>query len=65
MFNGKRLIHSKIMVADVQTDACNDAVGVAFRGDWAYSYLPADAPMLAPLHINFKEAFAMSANESA
>ena len=59
VFNGKRLIHSKVMVADVQTDACNDAVGVAFRGDWAYSYLPADAPTLAPLHINFKEAFAI------
>ena len=36
------------MVAEVQTDACNDAIGIAFRGYWAYSYWPAD---------NFKEAF--------
>ena len=58
-FNGKRLVHSKVPIADVETDASNEAVGFYFRGDWAYSFLPADAPDIAPLHINFKEAFAI------
>ena len=58
-FNGKRLLHDKVPIADVETDASNEAVGFYFRGDWAYSFLPADAPDIAPLHINFKEAFAI------
>ena len=52
-------MHSKVPIADVETDASKDAVGSFFRGDWAYSFLPTDAPSLAPLHINFKEAFAI------
>ena len=59
IFNGRRLLHSKVPIADVETDASKDAVGSFFRGDWAYSFLPTDAPSLAPLHINFKEAFAI------
>ncbi len=59
VFNGKRLLHSKIPIADVQTDACNVAVGAFYRGDWAYSFLPADAPSLTSMHINFKEAYAI------
>ena len=58
-FNGKRLLHDKVPIADVETDASNEAVGFYFRGDWAYSFLPADAPDIAPLHINFMEAFAI------
>ena len=58
-FNGKRILHSKVPIADVETDASSEAVGFYFRGDWAYSFLPADAPDIAPLHINFKEAFAI------
>ena len=57
LFNGKRLLHSKVPIADVQTDACSKGIGAFFRGDWVYSWLPADAPAVAPLHINFKEAF--------
>ena len=37
----------------------NEAVGFYFRGDGEYSFLPTDAPTIAPLHINFKEAFAI------
>ena len=59
VFNGKRLLHSKVPIADVETDASQDAVGSYFRGDWEYSFLPADAPLVAPLQINFKEAFAI------
>ena len=59
MFNGKRLLHNNVPIAHVETDACNEAVGFYFRGDWAYSFLPADDPGIAPLHINFKEAFAI------
>ena len=59
VFNGKRLLHSKVPIADVETDASQDAVGSYFRGDWEYSFLPADAPLVAPLHINIKEAFAI------
>ena len=58
-FNGKRLLHNKVPIADVETDASNEAVGFYFPGNWAYSFLPADAPDIAPLHINFKEAFAI------
>ena len=39
--------------------ACSKGIGAFFRGDWVYSWLPADAPAVAPLHINFKEAFAI------
>ena len=59
VFNGKRLLHSKVPIADVETDASQEAVGSYFRGDWAYSFLPADAPLVAPFHINVKEAFAI------
>ena len=59
VFNGKRLLHSKVPIADVETDASQDAVGAFYWGDWAYSFLPADAPLVAPLHINVKEAFAI------
>ena len=34
-------------------------MGSYFWGDWAYSFLPDDAPSVAPLHINVKEAFAI------
>ena len=59
IFNGKCLLHSQVPIADVETDASQEPVGFFFRGDWAYSFLPADAPLVAPLHINFKEAFAI------
>ena len=59
VFNGKRILHSKVPIADVETDASQEAVGSYFRGDWAYSFLPADAPLVAPFHINVKEAFAI------
>ena len=35
------------------------AIGACFGGDLVYSYLPADAPQVAPMHINYKEAFAI------
>ena len=46
-------------ITDAQTDACSTAIGAYFQGDWVYSYLPADAPQVAPMHINYKEAFAI------
>ena len=55
----RRLLHNSVPIADAETDACNEAVGFYFWGDWTYSFLPADAPTIAPLHINFKEAFAI------
>ena len=59
VFNGKRLLLNKLPIVNTKTDACQLAVGAYFRGDWVYSFLPADAPPLAPLHINYKEAFAI------
>ena len=32
LFNGKRLLHSKVPIADVQTDACSKGIGAFFRG---------------------------------
>ena len=49
VFNGKRLLLNKLPIVDTKTDACQLAVGTYFRGDWVYSFLPADAPPLAPL----------------
>ena len=59
VFDGKRIVHSKVPIADVETDASQEAVDSYFRGDWVYSFLPADAPLVAPFHINVKEAFAI------
>ena len=59
VFNGKRHFHNKLPITDAQTDACSTATGAYFWGDWVYSYLPADAPQVAPMHINYKEAFAI------
>ena len=59
VFNGKHLLLNKLPIVDTKTDACQLAVGAYFRGDWVYSFLLADAPPLAPLHINYKEAFAI------
>ena len=38
---------------------CSKGIGAFFRGDWVYPWLPADVPAVSPLHINFKEAFAI------
>ena len=59
VFSGKGHFHNKLSITDAQTDACSMAIGAYFQVDWVYSYLPADAPQVAPMHINYKEAFAI------
>ena len=44
---------------DVQTDACYEAAGAFFRGNWAYYNFSMELPSLSALHINYKEVMAM------
>ena len=54
VFNGKHLLDSKVPIADIETDASQDAVGSYFWGDWEYSFLPADDPLLLPFIVMLK-----------
>ena len=56
VFNGKCDFHDLRPVTSLQTDACSEAVGAFFHGDWLYSHLYVDHKELAHLHINYKEA---------
>ena len=56
VFNGFCPFHDSRPVTDLHTDACSSGIGAAYQGDWFYSNLLVDAPNLAGLHINFKEA---------
>ena len=56
IFNGQCDFHDFRPITDLQTDACSQAVGAFFQGDWFYSNLVVDHPSLSHLHINFKEA---------
>ena len=40
------------------TNACGTAAGAFFRGDWLYHHFQSDSPVLADLHINYKEFLA-------
>ena len=59
VFNGKCAFHKPQAVIDVQTDACNTAVGGFFRGWWFYVNFFLDFPRLSQLHINSKETLAI------
>ena len=44
---------------NVQTDACFEAAGAFFNGDWRYFNFGAESKVLADLHINYKEVLAV------
>ena len=55
-FNGQCDFFDSRPITDLQTDACNSALGAFFHGDWFYSHIAVDHPSLLHMHINFKEA---------
>ena len=57
-FNGRQLFLQPVS-AQVQTDACHQAAGAFFEGDWLYHNFACDSPSLAALHINHKETTAV------
>ena len=57
-FNGQQLFLQPVS-AQVQTDACHQAAGAFFEGDWLYHNFACDSPSLAALHINHKETAAV------
>ena len=59
VFNGKRLFLEQVPVVNVQTDACYEAAGAFFSGDWRYLNFPMESQILADLHINHKEVLAV------
>ena len=42
-----------------QTDACFEAAGAYFSGDWVYLHFGMESPVLSELHTNHKEALAV------
>ena len=58
-FNGQCDFYDTRPITDLQTDACQHAIGGAFQGDWFYSNLLVDHPDLAGIHINYKETLAV------
>ena len=56
VFNGQCSFHDTRPVTNIHTDACSSGIGAVFENDWFYSNLWVDAPALAGLHINYKEA---------
>ena len=56
IFNGQCAFHDTRPVTSLHTDACSTGIGAVFERDWFYSNLLVDAPALAGLHINYKEA---------
>ena len=57
-FNGKQLFLSSTAV-EVATDACPQAAGAFFKGDWLYFNFGCETPSWSALHINHKEALAI------
>ena len=57
-FNGKQLFLSSTAV-EVATDACLQAAGAFFKGDWLYFNFGCETPSWSALHINHKEALAI------
>ena len=56
VFNGRQLFLNSTPVVDVQTDACFEAVGAYFSGDWVYLNFGMESPVLSDFHINHKKA---------
>ena len=46
-------------VVDVQTDACYEAAGVFFHGDWGYYNFFTESPSHQDSHINYKKVLAV------
>ena len=59
VFNGRQLFLNSTPVVDVQTDACFEAAGAYFFGDWVYLNFGMESPVLSDLHINHKEVLAV------
>ena len=56
--NGKQLFLSSTAV-EVATDACPQAAGAFFEGDWLYFNFGCETPSWSALHINHKKALAI------
>ena len=52
VFNGRQLFLDSAPVVDVQTDACFEAAGAYFCGDWVYLNFGKESLVLSDLHIN-------------
>ena len=48
-----------LLKVNVQTDACYEAAGAFFIGDWRYLNFPMESQFLASLHINHKQVLAV------
>ena len=59
VFNGSQLFLDSTNVVDVQTDACFEAAGAYFSGDWVYLNFGMESPVLSDLHNNNKEVMAV------
>ena len=59
VFNGKRMFLDTVPELTVQTDACFEAAGAIFNGDWRYFNFGAESKVLTDLHINYKEVLAV------
>ena len=59
VFNGRQLVLDSTPVVDVQTDACFEAAGAYFSGDWVYLNFGMESPVLSDLHIIHKEVLAV------
>lgn len=55
LINGTMAIKGKIPISSVITDACPIGGAGVFNNDWFYVNWAADSPLLANLHINYKE----------
>ena len=59
VFNGKCLFLNYKPLVEVQTDACYEAAGAYFGGDWLYYNFTAESRALVDLQINYKETLAV------
>ena len=59
VFSGKCLFLDSKPLVEVQTDACYEATGAYFGGDWLYYNFTAESRALVDLHINYKETLAV------
>ena len=58
-FNGRSALLDAKPLECVFTDACDEAAGGIFGGDWFYFNWARDLPKAGPLHINEKEVLAV------
>ena len=58
-FNGKCLFLDRVPLTTVQTDACYEAAGAFYNGDWLYYNFSIESFLLSDLHINYKEVLAV------